>query len=188
MADDPAALPEPKKRKKRGSPKKLFLLLLPLLLLGGTYGAAKTGKLPLGTLAAKNPGAKKVIAALGLASGEHKKTAKHGDKSAHKEAAVRAAKDGHGAEATLPPPPPIPASRSAEKARPKKPKDNTGRVVAILSTMDVSAVAAMVGKMRDAEAAPLLLKMKPGLAGEVLAALPPARALTLTRYLRRYPG
>ena len=42
--------------------------------------------------------------------------------------------------------------------------------------------------MPDAEVAPILLKMKASTAGEIIAALPTARAVTLTRYLRRYPG
>lgn len=176
MAVAVAAAVSPAPERRRGKPVALFLLL-PVLLLGGAWGLAKAGVLPVGKWAGKSKSAQKALGALGLVS----KKNKHDKKVATTHVAEKA-----------PPPEPETAPAVAAAAAPPKPaappQDNTGKVAAILATMDGARVAALLAKMPDAEAAPLLLKMKPRLAGEILAALPPTRAVVLTRYLRRAPG
>ncbi len=170
----PAIAPPPARSKPKGKKGRLVFVAAPLLLLGVLYGLAKAGVLPIQKWAGKNPAALKAVAALGLSPKK----------------AVRPIASKPAAAAALPAPPSAPSSPPATAAAlPEKrepPRDNTGRVARILSSMEPDQVARLMARMPDPEAAPLLLKMKEGTAGEILSALPPARAATLARYLRRY--
>lgn len=164
-----------KKRVKPQGKLALLAVLAPLLLLGGAWGLAKAGVLPVQNWAGKNPAARKTLAALGLSM---------------KPAPARAAAKTDPPAPAAPPVAPVPrraAPLPARTAPPSPPKDNTARVAKILATMETTQVARLFARMPDAEVAPLLMKMKERTAGEVIAALPTPRAVTLTRYLRRAP-
>ena len=172
------AAARPKSRRRRSRTVLMAALLIPALL-GIAWGLAKVGVLPTGAWAAKNPGAGQLLAAIGLSP---------------KESPTAAAQSAY-VPPSLPvalPEPVRPSPEPLEMTPPPTPpplrKDNTARVARILATMDAPEIARIIAGMSDAEAAPLLLKMSERTAGEVLTALPTRRALTLTRYLRRYGG
>ena len=184
MSDLPERIAAPKRIRR---PLKLVLALVPLLLLGGAWGLAKAGVLPVGKWAGKNPAAGKAFVALGLAGSKKKAPVPTGAHSkAEAEPAVTEAA-GPEPPAAPPPAPEVPPADPAPPAEEAAPADNPARVARILVTMDSVQVARLFTRMPDAEVAPLLLRMKARTAGEILAALPTPRAVALTRYLRRYP-
>ena len=171
----PAIAPPARSKPKSKKGRLILVAIAPVLVLGMLYGLAKAGVLPVGKWAGKNPAALKALTALGL--------------SPKKAVPVVAAKKPVAAPPAAPLLPSAPSPLPAVAALPSKrepPKDNTGRVARILSSMEPAQVARLMARMPDPEVAPLLLKMKEGTAGEILSALPPVRAATLTRYLRRY--
>jgi len=169
-------------QKLRSSAKRLRLLLgVPVLFLAVIWGLAKAGVLPVARLTEKNPAARKALTTIGLASPAVKKTAGA--------TPVTAAAPAPAAVAPLQPAAVVPAPTThppTRAPRRKSPKDNPGRVARILATMEPDQIVPLVLKMPDSEVAPLILKMNERTAGEILAALPPARAVALARYLRRY--
>lgn len=172
-----------KARSRRSPAKRLLPLLALLLLVGAAYGLAKAGVLPVSKWAGKNPAAQKALAALGLAAKTKTgpASAAAAKSAAHAPAPVITPAP---AAAALPSAPSLPTPTTAAERQP--PKDNAGRLARIMATMEPAKVAGLFSRMPDAEVAPLLLKMKESTAGEILSALPTARAVTLTGYLRRY--
>jgi hypothetical protein len=80
------------------------------------------------------------------------------------------------------PPPPSPPVEEPP------PKDGTERLAKLWATMDAQKVAALVEKWKDGDVLLVLAKMDDEKLAEVLAALPPERALELSRGIKALEG
>lgn len=78
-----------------------------------------------------------------------------------------------------------PAPQPAKEA---PPKDGTERLAKLWATMDAQKVAALVEKWKDGDVLLVLAKMDDEKLAEVLAALPPERALELSRGIKALEG
>lgn len=76
----------------------------------------------------------------------------------------------------------VPPSAPSAEAAPRK--DGTERLAKLWTTMDAQKVAALVEKWKDGDVLLVLAKMDDEKLAEVLAALPPERALELSRGIK----
>jgi flagellar motility protein MotE (MotC chaperone) len=176
---------------------KLFLFLVfPLfLLLGGAYGLAKVGVIPVRKMAGKNKAAKAALHLIGLDSPKLpavQVAAPHapvGDplEAQHKElAADRAAFEKQRADweaqkqaATKATP-----ARAADPRAATDPKSIT-RLATVYEQMDPATANKIFTKLPDPEVIQILRKMDEKKVGQILAIVPPDRAARMTLALSK---
>lgn len=158
----------------------LVLLVLLALLLGGPYGLAKMGVIPVAKLTAKNPLLAKVARAIGLAP-----------RPAAVQAEEKPAPD-TSSSAEAPSPPPALSSRPAPPLTPPASPapsqgDSAGRQVGwmakVYEEMEPEQAVRILERLDDREVVALLRKMKQRQVAQILALLPPDRAARLSRSL-----
>ena len=170
--------------------KAVFGLFGVLALLGGAYGLAFLGIIPVQKMAGKSPGLASALVALHLAKA--KKPAHSAspvavpnpeqqalDAQKKKIAAGQAQleKDRTALEAGKQPP--APASPDGTASTPAS--DNAAKIGAIYATMSADDLARIFGKLPDPDVIRSLTQLDEKKAGQVLAALPADRAARLAR-------
>lgn len=167
----------------------LFVLLPLLLLLGGAYGLAKFGVLPVKNLAKKNRAMATMLKSIGLDS--PKLPAVHGtppapaataqeiEKKALAAQRAQLDKDRADFEAQKSAPTTPAAGKTETPEAPADPKE-MARLASVYEQMPPEAVTKIFAKLPDPQVIALLHRMDEKQVGQILAIVPPDRAAHLT--------